>query len=45
MAVTGPHRRAQLERDSGMPGAPVRTYRFSITVTVEPGDPGYDDPE
>jgi hypothetical protein len=23
----------------------IRTYRFSITVTVEPGDPGYDDPE
>jgi len=22
-----------------------RTYRFSITVTVEPGDPAYDDPE
>ncbi|MGH9245951.1 MAG: hypothetical protein ACRD29_16870 [Acidimicrobiales bacterium] len=23
----------------------ARTYRFSITVTVEPGQEGYDDPE
>lgn len=23
----------------------TRTYRFSITVTVEPGQEGYDDPE
>ena len=25
--------------------APPRTYRFTITVTVEPGDPAFDDPE
>jgi hypothetical protein len=25
--------------------APRRTYRFTITVTVEPGDRAFDDPE
>lgn len=25
--------------------ASPRTYRSAITVTVEPGDPAYDDPE
>jgi len=28
-----------------MPADAPRTYRFAITVTVEPGDRAYDDPE
>lgn len=32
-------------RDDGIMESTTRTYRFVLTVQVEPGHPAYDDPE